>query len=447
MWESRVEALLEEEKELFRASHRKSQQLHASAEKALIGGVPMPWMTRWPGPFPIYANRAEGGRLFDVDGNQYVDFALGDTGAMVGHAPDFLRDAIASQAKVAVTTMLPSQDATWVANELGRRFGLPRWQFALTATDANRFALRLARHLTGRSKILVFDWCYHGTVDETLATLDAEGRVIPRAGNIGPAVDPALTTAVVQFNDVAALERALGAGDIAAVLTEPALTNIGIVLPEPGFHQELRALTRRYGTLLIIDETHTMCAGPGGYTRAFGLEPDMITVGKAIAGGIPAAAYGVAEPWATELDRLMRDELIDVSGVGGTLAANAFATAAMRATLSSSLREEEFAISFALAKEWANGVAKVIASKSLPWSVQNLGSRSEYWFCPAPRNGSLAAAATNPALEAYFHLYALNRGVLLTPFHNMALLSPHHSTEDVALHSEIFSATVASLLD
>ncbi len=447
MLESRLAASLEREKELFRDSHRRSEELHAEAGGSLIGGVPMPWMTRWPGPFPIFANRAEGGRLFDVDGNQYVDFALGDTGAMVGHAPRFLRDTIASQAGIAVTTMLPSEDATWVAGELRRRFGLPRWQFALTATDANRFALRLARHLTGRSKILVFDWCYHGTVDETLATLDAAGGVVPRAGNIGPSVDPSVTTAVVQFNDVEALEGALQGGEIAAVLTEPALTNIGIVLPDPGFHQALRALTRRHGTLLIIDETHTMCAGPGGYTRAFGLEPDMVTVGKAIAGGIPAAAYGAAEPWATELDRLMRDELIDVSGLGGTLAANAFATAAMRATLSNSLRDEEFAISFDLAKRWADGVAEVIAARTLPWSVQNLGSRSEYWFCPAPRNGAAAAAATNPSLEAYFHLYALNRGVLLTPFHNMALLSPHHTVDDVSLHSEIFAATVASLLD
>ncbi len=419
----------------------------AAAREVLLGGVPMPWMTRWPGPFPIVFESANGARFVDVDGIEYVDFCLGDTGAMTGHGLPQVTDAIAARAARGITTMLPSDDATWVGEELTRRFGLARWQLAMTATDANRFVLRFARHITSRPKVLVFDYCYHGTVDEAFATLDPQGNVVARAGNLGPAVDPSVTTRVVPFNDLGALEAALAHGDVAAVLAEPALTNIGIVLPEPGFHQGMRELCTQYGTLLVIDETHTICVGPGGATAAWGLEPDMFVIGKTIGGGVPAAAYGLAAWVAEALAPALGSDAIDISGVGGTLTGNALATAAIRATLSSTLRPEDFAHMVPLATAWADGVASVIESRALPWSVQQLGGRAEYWFCPAPRDGARAAAAADHDLDAFMHLWALNRGILLTPFHNMALFSPAHGLADVELHTEVFAGAVAALLD
>jgi glutamate-1-semialdehyde 2,1-aminomutase len=316
---------------------------------------------------------------------------------------------------------------------------------AMTATDANRFVLRFAREVTGRPKVLVFDWCYHGTVDEALATLDANGRVIARPGSIGPQVDPALTTAVVPFNDVGALEMALAEGDVACVLAEPALTNIGIVLPEPGYHEALRRLTRESGTLLVIDETHTICAGPGGCTRAWELEPDAVVVGKTIGGGVPAAAYGLSADVAERLRGPLFAEDVDVSGVGGTLTGNALAVAAVKATLSSTLTDDEFRRTIPLATRWTAGVRAAIDGHDLPWTVQQLGCRAEYWFCPPPRDGAQAAAAVDAQLDGFMHLWALNRGILLTPFHNMALLSPHHDAGDVDLHTEVFGAAVERL--
>lgn len=407
----------------------------------------MAWMARWPGTFPVFFAEAHGARVVDVDGHEHVDFALGDTGAMTGHALPVVTEAVAAQAARGITTMLPSEDCIWVGAELARRFGLPQWQLAMTATDANRFALRVARHLTGRPRVLVFDWCYHGTVDEALAVLDPDGRVVPRSGSVGPQVEPAQTTRIVQMNDVAALESALGEGDVACVLAEPALTNIGIVLPDPGFHEALRALTRATGTLLVIDETHTICAGPGGATRAWGLEPDLLTIGKPLGGGVPAAAYGMSAEVAARFAGLLRRDDIDVSGIGGTLTGNALAAAAMRATLTSALRDEDFAVAVPLAERWAAGVQATIDARALPWSVQRLGCRAEYWFCPPPRNGAQAAAALDSELDAYLHLHALNRGVLLTPFHNMALLSSSHTDADVDRHTEVFAEALASLID
>ncbi len=405
----------------------------------------MPWMTRWPGAFPLVFDAAVGGRFTDVDGLEYVDFCLGDTGAMTGHGLPQVADAVAKRAATGITTMLPSDDAVWVGEELARRFGLPHWQLAMTATDANRFVLRFARHLTGRPKVLVFDYCYHGTVDEAFAGLDADGKVVARAGNLGPQVDPATTTRVVQFNDLGAVEEALAQGDVAAVLTEPALTNIGIVLPDPEFHKGLRELCTRYGALLVIDETHTICLGPGGATGAWGLEPDIFVIGKTIGGGIPAAAYGVTDAVAEALAPALFGESIDISGVGGTLTGSALATAAIRATLSSTLREEDFAHMIPLAGEWTAGVAAGIARYDLDWSVQQLGGRAEYWFCPAPHTGAQAAAAVDHELDAFMHLWALNRGILLTPFHNMALFSPAHQSADVELHTRVFAAALAAL--
>jgi glutamate-1-semialdehyde 2,1-aminomutase len=342
--------------------------------------------------------------------------------------------------------MLPSSDAAWVADELARRFGLPHWQMAMTATDANRFVLRFARQLTGRPKVCVMDWCYHGTVDETLVVLDEHGAVVSRPGAIGPQVDPALTTRVVPFNDLDALDAALAHGDVAVVLMEPALTNIGIVLPEPGYLDGVREVTRRHGVLLAIDETHTICAGPGGCTAAWGLEPDFFVIGKPIGGGVPAAAYGMSADVGERLATLLRGDDVDVSGVGGTLTGNALALAAVRATLSATLRAEDFDRMVPLATRWTDGVAGVIAAHGLPWHVQQLGCRAEYWFCPPPRDGAAAAAAVDHELDAFMHLWAINRGILLTPFHNMALMSPFHVDADVDLHTEVFGAAVDALV-
>ena len=441
----RLDQLRESEERRFVELHPRSAALAEQAQASLLAGVPMPWMTRWPGSFPVFVDSATGARFTDVDGIEYVDLCLGDTGAMTGHALPQVAAAVAERAAKGITTMLPSEDAIWVAGELGRRFGLPRWQFAMSATDANRFVLRFARRLTNRPRIAVMDWCYHGTVDETLAVLDGD-RVVPRPGAMGPQVDVALTTAVVPFNDLGALERRLAQGDVACLLMEPALTNIGIVLPVDGYSEGVREITRRHGVLLVIDETHTLCAGPGGCTAAWGLEPDLLVVGKPIAGGVPLAAYGMTEEIADRLTGPMLEHEADVSGVGGTLTANALALAAARAALSSALREEDYAVAIPLAERFTAGVQGVIERHGLPWHVQQLGCRAEYWFCPPPRDGAAAAAAVDEDLEQLMHLWALNRGVLLTPFHNMALFSPAHSEADVDRHTEVFGEAVDALL-
>jgi glutamate-1-semialdehyde 2,1-aminomutase len=437
---------LAEERHRFVDIHPRSAQLATQAKENLLTGVPMAWMTRWAGSFPLFMDSAVGARVTDVDGNEYIDFALGDTGAMTGHALPFLADVLAERARRGITTMLPTEDAIWVAGELKRRFGLPLWQFALTATDANRFALRIARYLTDRPKILVFDWCYHGSVDETLVTMGPSGETELRGSNIGAQIHPSLTTKVVQFNDIPSLEAALAPRDVACVLAEPALTNIGIVLPDPGYHDALREICRRTGTLLIIDETHTISAGPGGATAAWGLKPDMLTIGKPIAGGIPAAAYGMTAEIGARLEDFFNSEGVDVSGIGGTLAGNALSVAAIRVTLGRALREGDYDIAIPLAERWTDGVASVIAKCALPWTVQRLGCRGEYWFCEPPRNGAQAAAAIDPELEAWFHLFMMNNGVLLTPFHNMALLSSGHVAADVDRHTAIFAEAVERIL-
>lgn len=434
-----------EELRLFASTHIRSGEMADRARSGLLSGVPMPWMARWPGSFPVFFAEADGAGFVDVDGNSYVDFCLGDTGAMTGHSLPQVAEAVRLRATRGITTMLPSEDAVWVATELARRFGLPKWQFAMTATDANRFVLRFARAITGRPRIAVMDWCYHGTVDETLAVLDADGHVVSRPGALGPAVDPVLTTRVVPFNDIDALDRELAHRDVACLLMEPALTNIGIVLPLAGYLRDVREVTRRHGVLLVIDETHTICAGPGGCTAEWGLEPDFFVIGKPIAGGVPAAAYGMTHEVASTLEVLCASGSVDVSGVGGTLSGNALALAAIRATLSTTLRREDFDRMVPLATRWTDGVRGVYSSAGLDWHVQQLGARAEYWFSPPPSNGAQAAAATDAELDAYMHLFALNRGILMTPFHNMALMSPAHTDADVDRHTEVFGAAVGSL--
>lgn len=442
----RIQRALAAEKARFIEQHPRSYALYQQSQRHLLAGVPMNWMVRWAGGFPIFVKEARGAHFTDVDGHEYIDFCLGDTGAMTGHAPAATIEAITTQAQRGITFMLPIEDVLWVGEELSRRFGLPYWQFTLTATDANRFAIRLARQITGRSKILVFNWCYHGTVDESFVTLDA-GQTRPRAGNIGPAVDPALTTRVVEFNDLSTLEAALSQGDVACVLAEPVMTNIGIVHPQPGFHEALRDLTRRTETLLILDETHTICAGPGGYSGLHRLQPDMLTIGKPIAGGIPAAVYGISAETAERIQQRAQRETADTGGIGGTLAGNALSIAAMRATLEHVLTAAFYERAIPLAERFCDGVQAAIDDEQLPWHINRLGCRSEYAFRPIPpHNGGEAAAAVDVELDEYMHLAALNRGILMTPFHNMALIAPDTRESDVDLHTQIFRESVAALI-
>jgi glutamate-1-semialdehyde 2,1-aminomutase len=442
----RLEELMARELAAFDAANPRSRALWERAKSSLLAGVPMNWMVKWAGGFPLFVDHASGARFTDVDGHEYVDLCLGDTGSMTGHGPGATIRAVEAQLPRGITHMLPTEDAIAVGEELQRRFGLQWWQFTLSATDANRFAIRLARMITGRPKVLFHELCYHGSVDESFAWLDDAGRVVPRRGNIGPGVDPAVTTRIVPFNDLEALERELAHGDVAVAVMEPALTNVGIVLPDPDYHAGVRELTRRYGTLLLIDETHTICAGPGGYTRAFGLDPDLLVIGKSIGGGVPCGTYGFTREIGDRITEMIEWEDQDVGGVGGTLAGYALSMAAMRATLTEVLTEEAFARMIPLAERWAAGVDEVLRSRRIPWHVTRLGARAEYHFMPElPRNGRDQWDNGDAELERFLHLYAMNRGILMTPFHNMALMSPATTEADVDRHTEVFASAVDEL--
>jgi len=445
---ARLTEIYARERADFVARHPLSAAAYKRADH-LFGRVPMTWMNKTVGGFPVYLDRALGNRVWDIDGFEYVDFALGDTGAMAGHSPEATVAAIQHRigTQGGITTMLPTEDAEWVGAELTRRFGLERWSFSLTATDANRWAIRLARALAGRPKILFNSYCYHGSVDESLIVVGPDGEGMSRPGNVGEPVDVTLTSRVAEFNDLEGLERQLAHGDVAAVLMEPALTNIGIVLPEPGYLEGVRELTRRYSVLLINDETHTFSAGPGGATKAWGLEPDMLVIGKSIAGGIPMGAYGLSSELADRALARTDLDLIDMGGVGGTLAGNPLSIAATRATLEHVLTDRAFGQMIDTATYFAAGVQSVIDEHALPWSLSQLGARAEYRFAsPAPRNGTESAASADSELEDCIHLYLLNRGIMLTPFHNMALMSPVTTTADVDLHHGVFGAVVAELI-
>ncbi len=443
---SRIDKLMERERALFRQRHRRSAELAQEAKRSLLFGVPMNWMTRWPGDHPIYVDRAEGARFTDVDGNEFVDFCLGDTGGMAGHAPPAAVEAIARQAHKGITMMLPTADAAWVGDELARRFSVPYWQFTLSATDANRCAIRWAREITRRPKVVVHNGCYHGTVDETVAALE-NGRTVERRGNIGKPVPLDQTTRVVEINDLAALEEALEDREVAACLFEPALTNIGIVLPDAGYHEAARELCTNHGTLLVIDETHTISAGPGGCTKAWGLNPDIVTIGKTLGAGIASGAYGMTERIRELVYQRTDVRNTDVGGIGGTLAGNALSLAAMRATLGEVMTDAAFVRMIALGERFEQGVRETIASRRLPWHVVRLGCRVEYLFRPeVARNGSEAAAGQDEALDPYIHLYMLNRGILITPFHNMALMSPATTEREVDAHTAIFADMADELI-
>jgi glutamate-1-semialdehyde 2,1-aminomutase len=406
-------------------------------------------MNKKAGGFPVYFDRAHGNRIWDIDGNEYIDFALGDTGAMAGHSNPVVVDAITRRIETqgGLTTMLPTEDAEWVAANLTERFGMAKWSFSLTATDANRWAIRLVRAITGKPKILFNSYCYHGSVDEALIVVGPDGEGMSRPGNVGSPVDVTETSRVAEFNDLVGLERQLKNGDVAAVLMEPALTNIGIVLPEPGYLAGVRELTRKYDTLLIIDETHTFSAGYGGMTKRDGLEPDIFVIGKAIAGGIPTGTYGLSKEFAEKVLSRSDLDLVDMGGVGGTLAGNPLSVAAMRATLEHVLTEDAFEKMIDLATVFTDGVNELFDKYDLPWSINQLGTRAEYRFAkPYPINGTAAFESADAELEDFLHLYLANRGVLLTPFHNMALMCPTTTLADVQRHHEVFEAAIAELV-
>jgi glutamate-1-semialdehyde 2,1-aminomutase len=406
----------------------------------------MTWMIRWPGGFPIYFAHAQGNRLKDVDGHEYLDFCLGDSAAIAGHGDLTITRAVAERYERGATAMLPTADALWVAAELRRRFGLKVWQFTTSASDANRWVLRMARQVTGRPKIVVINGCYHGTVDETVVWMDKTGETRSRPGNLGPAIDPAFTTRVVEWNDPDALRLALATGDVAAVIAEPVMTNAGMVQPARGYHQAIRDLTRASGTWLVLDETQTWAAGPGGCTQAMELEPDVVTLGKGMAGGIAIGTFGLR----TELSEAVLEsgaDLEDGGSVGGTLAANALSLAAARVTLEQVLTDAVFRRMVRLADDYVARIRALLAERGLPWYITSVGARAEYGFCPPfPRNGSDSRRAEDDELDGYLHLALLNRGVLQTPFHNMVLIGAPTTVHDVDRLVEILGEIIDALL-
>lgn len=444
----RLAELHAQEQALFLDRNPKSKAAYEAADN-LFGRVPMTWMNKKAGGFPLYFDKATGNRIWDIDGHEYIDFALGDTGAMAGHSHPKVVEAIINRVKTqgGMTTMLPTEDAQWVAKNLTERFGMAKWSFSLTATDANRWAIRLVRAITGKPKILFNAYCYHGSVDEALIVVGPDGEGMSRPGNVGSPVDVTETSRVAEFNDLEGLERQLKNGDVAAVLMEPALTNIGIVLPEPGYLEGVRALTKKYDALLIIDETHTFSAGWGGMTMRDNLEPDVFVIGKAIAGGIPTGTYGLSEEFANRVLERTDLDLVDMGGVGGTLAGNPLSVAAMRATLEDVLTKEAFVEMIALADYFTAGVNDLFDKYDLPWSINQLGTRAEYRFAkPYPITGTAAFESADAELEDFLHLYLANRGILLTPFHNMALMCPTTTKADVDAHQRVFEEAIRELI-
>ena len=415
----------------FAATHPKAMAHAAQAGAVWRGGAPLHWMADWASPAPIVAERGKGARLHDIDGHAYDDFCLGDSPAMFGHGPPALARAVADQAARGAAFMLPTAASLNVGRLLAERFGLPLWQATTTASEANRAALRWARAVTGREGLIVFDGCYHGAVDETFVSLES-GAPAPRRGLVGQRIEAAAATRVIPFNDLAALGAALASGGIAAVLAEPVMTNCGMILPQPGFHEALRCLTREHGALLILDETHTLSSGPGGYTRAHALEPDMLVVGKAIAGGVPAAVWGVTADLALRMDEAARRIGQGYSGVGTTLSGSALALAAMEAMLGEVMSEEAYGRMREGADRLVGGLEGVIAQRGLPWSVVRAGARVELVLAQSPpQNAAQMRLALDRERLAGLHLHLINRGVLIAPFHNMMLVSPMTETAQI----------------
>lgn len=447
--DDKLVALKIRENDLFQQRTPKSKDTFTRAQEMLLNGVPMPWMGDWGTSHPLFVEKASGNRVTDIDNNEYLDFCLGDTGAMFGHSPEPTAAAVADQVRNGITTMLPTERALWIGSELGRRFGLPFWQVAMTATEANRYVIRTCRTLTKRPKVLVMNECYHGSLDESLPHIGADGKLELRTDyDSNPGIAKDALTRVVEFNDLATLERELAFEDVACVLAEPVMTNCGMVLPDPGYHEKLRELCSRYGSFLVIDETHTFSTGPGGYTAAFGLKPDFITLGKSIAGGIPVAVYGFTSEMAQKINSTFgRKSVSDPMGIGGTLSGNAFAIRAMEATLKEVATSEAFERMIAGQNRLSDGLEAVLKKHAIPWSVTRSGARCEMQFMPhLPVNGSEAKAHFDWELMYYTHLYLANRGVLITPFHNMMLVPPMATDADIDRIVQLWDDCMAELI-
>ena len=422
--EAAIKAMLAREEALFTQRNPNSKRLSEDAARNWLKGVPMHWMVDWGTPFPLFVQTAQGVDLTDADGNHYIDFCLGDTGAMFGHSPPPVVEALQREGANGFTTMMPSSDAVIVGRLLEDRFGLPCWQVTATASDANRAVIKWCRAISGRKKILVFNHCYHGAVDDTYVTIDG-GTPHADPALIGEVRDLTQFTKVVEFNDIPALEKALADEDVACVVAEPIMTNVGMVLPDEGYHRALRDLTRKTGTLLVIDETHCMSSGPGGYTREYGLEPDAMVLGKPIAGGIPAAVYGFTQDVTDRIRAFLKTRTPGHSGIGTTLSGSKIQLALMRAVLEKYFTQEAFGPLVALAKRLEKGIADVIIKHGVPWHVVRVGARVEFMCTPThPRNGGEAAQVIHRPIDEAVHHYLLNRGVIVTPFHNMMLICP-----------------------
>ena len=440
------EEMLSREAARFRQRNLRSAELSGRAAQYWLSGVPMHWMVDWGLPHPLVIETAAGATLTDADGNRYIDFCLGDTGAMFGHAPPAVVETLEREAARGLTTMLPSPDAEAVGALLADRFGMARWQVTATASDANRAVLRWCRAITGRTKILVFNHCYHGAVDETFVTRDS-GIAGNDAGLIGEPRDLTLHTKVIEFNDLAALDAALSPGDVACVLAEPVMTNVGMVAPAPGYLESLRAICRRTGTLFIADETHTVSSGPGGYCRAHGVIPDGIVLGKPIAGGIPAAVYGFSGETAQRIADYLKTRAPGRSGIGTTLSGSRIQLALIRTMLETYFTPQTFAPLFDLAERLERGIADVIIKHGVPWHVVRVGARVEFMCCPKPpQNGAEAAQVIHQPIDTAIHHYLLNRGLVITPFHNMMLICPSTAKADADRLVEGLDACIGELV-
>jgi len=448
--DEQLKRLKAREDERFIERTTKSKEAYDKAQEMLLNGVPSPWMGDWGTKHPIFLSTASGNRLTDIDGNQYIDFCLGDTGAMFGHSPEDTVEIVSKQVRQGITTMLPTLDALEIGKELGKRFGLPLWQVGMTATEANRYVFRICRVLSGRPKVLSMNESYHGSLDETLPHIGPDGKLELRSEfDMNPAISKDLLSRVVEFNDVEALERELAYEDCACVIAEPVMTNCGMVLPAPGYLEKLRELCTKYGVYLVIDETHTFSNGYGGYTRAYGLKPDFITLGKSIAGGIPVSVYGFTKEVGERINETFgRKGVSDPMGISGTLAGNAFAIAAMRVTLQKVATPEAFERMFAGQERLSDGLEAILAEHDVPWSITRSGARCELQFMPTlPRNGSEAKNYFDWELIYYTHLYLANRGLLITPFHNMMLVPPMATDEDIDCLIKAWNDCIVELVD
>ena len=426
--------LKERENALFIQRTKKSKEAFDKAQEMLLNGTPTPWMGDWGTQHPLFLSKATGNRLYDIDGNEYIDFCLGDTGAMFGHSPQATADAVTRQVRHGITTMLPTLDALEIGKQLGARFGLPLWQAGMTATEANRYVFRICRTLTGRPKVLSMNESYHGSLDETLPHIGPDGRLQLRSDyDMNPGVPKDALSRVVEFNDFEALEEALSHKDCACAIAEPVMTNCGMVLPAPGYLDKLRELCTKYGTYLIIDETHTFSEGWGGYTKKYGLKPDFVTIGKSVAGGIPVSAYGFTKEIGDAINATFGHKGVsDPMGISGTLSGNAFAIAAMRETLEKVATKEAFERMIAGQERLSDGLEEVLKRNNIPWSITRSGARCELQFMPGlPRNGSEAKKYFDWEIMYYTHCFLTNRGILITPFHNMMLVPPVAADEDI----------------